>query len=115
MTPRLATTLPSRSVFSFSPRACTHPLKNVHRHQTIAGLIYLELGELEEAAKVLHSGTTLEMVSLQVQVSESPLLHPRLAPIHPRLRPPRFLLLSFAFFRRVSLLPAPHWQQGSRV
>eukprot|EP00277_Geminigera_cryophila_P002998 CAMPEP_0179435802 /NCGR_PEP_ID=MMETSP0799-20121207/19855_1 /TAXON_ID=46947 /ORGANISM="Geminigera cryophila, Strain CCMP2564" /LENGTH=297 /DNA_ID=CAMNT_0021215423 /DNA_START=29 /DNA_END=922 /DNA_ORIENTATION=- len=36
--------------------------------QTVAGMIYLELGDLEEAAKVLHSGTTLEMVSLQVQV-----------------------------------------------
>jgi len=36
--------------------------------QTVAGIVYLELGELEEAAKVLHSGTTLEMVSLQVQV-----------------------------------------------
>lgn len=36
--------------------------------QTVAGIIYLELNELEEAAKVLHSGTTLEMVSLQVQV-----------------------------------------------
>jgi len=37
--------------------------------QTVAGIIYLELNELEEAAKVLHSGTTLEMVSLQVQVT----------------------------------------------
>jgi hypothetical protein len=36
--------------------------------QTVAGMVYLEIGELEEAAKVLHSGTTLEMVSLQVQV-----------------------------------------------
>lgn len=36
--------------------------------QTIAGIVYLEMGDLEEAAKVLHSGTTLEMVSLQVQV-----------------------------------------------
>jgi len=36
--------------------------------QTVAGVIYLELGELEEAAKVVHAGTTLEMVSIQVQV-----------------------------------------------
>ena len=28
----------------------------------------MELGELEEAAKVVHAGTTLEMVSIQVQV-----------------------------------------------
>ena len=36
--------------------------------QTVAGIIYLELGELEEAARVVHAGTTLEMVSLQVQI-----------------------------------------------
>eukprot|EP00802_Teleaulax_amphioxeia_P024138 Tamp_24799.p1 GENE.Tamp_24799~~Tamp_24799.p1 ORF type:complete len:308 (+),score=100.19 Tamp_24799:31-924(+) len=36
--------------------------------QTVAGIIYLELGELEEAARAVHAGTTLEMVSLQVQV-----------------------------------------------
>ncbi|KAJ1476206.1 coatomer epsilon subunit-domain-containing protein [Baffinella frigidus] len=34
----------------------------------VAGIIFLEKGELEEAAKVLHQGTTLEMVALQVQV-----------------------------------------------
>jgi coatomer protein complex subunit epsilon len=34
----------------------------------VAGIIYMEMGELEEAAKVLHAGTTLEMVALQVQV-----------------------------------------------
>jgi len=34
----------------------------------VAGIIYLEKGELEEAARVLHAGTTLEMVALQVQV-----------------------------------------------
>lgn len=36
--------------------------------QLVAGIIYLDQGELEEAAKVLHAGTTLEMVSMQVQV-----------------------------------------------
>ena len=35
--------------------------------QLIAGIIYMDQGELEEAAKVLHAGTTLEMVSLQVR------------------------------------------------
>jgi len=34
----------------------------------VAGLVYMEEGDYEEAAKVLHAGTTLEMVSLQVQV-----------------------------------------------
>mmetsp|Transcript_24816 Transcript_24816/g.60917 ORF Transcript_24816/g.60917 Transcript_24816/m.60917 type:complete len:294 (-) Transcript_24816:244-1125(-) len=36
--------------------------------QLVAGIIYMDQGELEEAAKVLHAGTTLEMVALQVQV-----------------------------------------------
>ncbi|EKX51290.1 coatomer subunit epsilon [Guillardia theta CCMP2712] len=36
--------------------------------QLVAGIIYLDLGELEQAAKVLHSATTLEIVSMQVQV-----------------------------------------------
>mmetsp|Transcript_41545 Transcript_41545/g.64859 ORF Transcript_41545/g.64859 Transcript_41545/m.64859 type:complete len:209 (-) Transcript_41545:106-732(-) len=36
--------------------------------QIIAGTIFLDQGDLEEAAKVVHSGTTLELVSLQVQV-----------------------------------------------
>jgi hypothetical protein len=37
--------------------------------QLIAGIIYIDQGEYEEAAKVLHAGTTLEMVSLQVCMS----------------------------------------------
>lgn len=36
--------------------------------QLIAGSIFMDQGDLEEAAKVLHSGTTLEMVAMQVQV-----------------------------------------------
>mmetsp|Transcript_22423 Transcript_22423/g.52971 ORF Transcript_22423/g.52971 Transcript_22423/m.52971 type:complete len:297 (+) Transcript_22423:151-1041(+) len=36
--------------------------------QLVAGIIYIDRSDLEEAAKVLHAGTTLEMVSLQVQV-----------------------------------------------
>mmetsp|Transcript_10519 Transcript_10519/g.27327 ORF Transcript_10519/g.27327 Transcript_10519/m.27327 type:complete len:295 (-) Transcript_10519:2-886(-) len=35
--------------------------------QLVSGLIFMEEGEYEEAAKALHAGTTLEMVSLQVQ------------------------------------------------
>eukprot|EP00286_Rhodomonas_abbreviata_P023472 CAMPEP_0181310304 /NCGR_PEP_ID=MMETSP1101-20121128/12514_1 /TAXON_ID=46948 /ORGANISM="Rhodomonas abbreviata, Strain Caron Lab Isolate" /LENGTH=296 /DNA_ID=CAMNT_0023416923 /DNA_START=130 /DNA_END=1020 /DNA_ORIENTATION=+ len=45
------------------PQSCNNPTL-----QLIAGTIYLDRGDLEEAAKVLHSGTTLEMVALQVQV-----------------------------------------------
>lgn len=36
--------------------------------QLVAGIIYMEEGDFEEAAKVVHSGTTLEMVSLSVQI-----------------------------------------------
>ena len=44
---------------------------NIHITYVYHGgrIIYLELGELEEAARAVHAGTTLEMVSLQVQVS----------------------------------------------